>query len=278
MPTRATTRRPLRRRAGTSARRTTPTTRRACLARPTARRRATRRRRRCMARPRRCTASRRTTSRSRSNQKSGSDPDFGLAQLDRSEDALVAALHEEREGTLRLRRSRAQLLGALDPLAVYGDHDVAALDAGARRGAGGLLDHQAPLGFTQGEAELARVLASLRSGFGARDLLGLELADGHRDRALRTVAPHLEIGLRSGLHGRHERAPRLVEAERLRERLRHFLDRHADAAALHLAVLDELLLHLRRDVDRDREADALVTAAAREDLRVDADHFAPRIE
>jgi hypothetical protein len=62
------------------------------------------------------------------------------------------------------------------------------------------------------------------------------------------------------------------------ERLRHFLDRHADAAALDLAVRDQLLLHVGRDVDRDREGETLVAAGARIDLRVDADHLALQVE
>jgi hypothetical protein len=58
----------------------------------------------------------------------------------------------------------------------------------------------------------------------------------------------------------------------------HFLNRHADAPALDAPVLHELRLDVGRDVDRDRERDALVAAASRIDLRVDADHLSLEIE
>ena len=43
---------------------------------------------------------------------------------------------------------------------------------------------------------------------------------------------------------------------------------------LDLAVRDDLLLHVQRHVERDREGQTLEAAALRIDLRVDADHAA----
>ena len=77
---------------------------------------------------------------------------------------------------------------------------------------------------------------------------------------------------------RDERAVDALQAERIGERLVQVLHRHAEAAVLRLAGRDDLVLDLERDVDRDRERDALEAAAARVDLRVDADHRAAAVE
>ena len=61
-------------------------------------------------------------------------------------------------------------------------------------------------------------------------------------------------------HGAHERAAGRLQAEVVGERLAHFLDRHAEAAVAHLAVLLDLVLDVHRDVDRHREREALVAA------------------
>src|ERR1044071_5355255 len=242
MPTPVTTRRLLRRRAGTSVPRTTPTTRRTCPARPTDLRSTPRlqvRGRNTTKLPRRrCTGHRRITFLRRSNKKSG-EKNPGrtriffdrLADLDRHEDALLAALHEERHAAFRFRRRRAQLRDALDALAVHRDDDVAALDARACRGARGVLDHQVVIVLTQGEAELAGVVAAPRSRLGARPLLGLELGPGHRDRALRAVAPDVEVRLRSRLHRRDER-----------RQLGRAVDRLAIDREEHVARLDARLV------------------------------------
>ncbi len=69
-------------------------------------------------------------------------------------------------------------------------------------------------------------------------------------------------------------APRRLDAEGLGELRGEVLDLHAEPAAVHLAVVDQLLHDLARHVDRDGEADADVAAAAREDGGVDADQLA----
>ena len=89
--------------------------------------------------------------------------------------------------------------------------------------------------------------------------------------------PALAAGLSFSTE-RNERPGRLLEPERFGERLVHFLDRHADAPAGHFPVLDELGLHLGRDVDRNGERQALVAAGAAVDLRIDSDHFAVHVE
>ena len=76
----------------------------------------------------------------------------------------------------------------------------------------------------------------------------------------------------------HQRAARPAQPEGLGERGVHVLDRHADPAAHDVAGLDELVLDVDGDVDRDRERQAHVAARLAEDLRVDADDFAARVE
>src|SRR4029079_9854233 len=51
-----------------------------------------------------------------------------------------------------------------------------------------------------------------------------------------------------------------------------------DRAAADLAVLDELVHHMTREVARYRETDALISAGLAEDSRVDADQFAARVD
>jgi hypothetical protein len=75
-----------------------------------------------------------------------------------------------------------------------------------------------------------------------------------------------------------ERALRVVEAERLGDVGRHLLDHHAEPAARDVALVLQLRDDLVREVDRDREADADVAAAAAEDRGVDADDLALRVE
>src|SRR6201998_1266938 len=76
------------------------------------------------------------------------------------------------------------------------------------------------------------------------------------------------------LHRGDERAARAVEPEGLRELRVEILDGDADASAHHAAGLDQLLLDVAGDVDRDREREAHEAARTAEDLRVDADHLA----
>ena len=78
--------------------------------------------------------------------------------------------------------------------------------------------------------------------------------------------------------GADEGAAGFAEAEAVGERLVDGLDGDAEPAALHLAGGHELALDVHRDVDRDREREALVAAAAGIDLRVDADHLAGHVE
>ncbi len=71
---------------------------------------------------------------------------------------------------------------------------------------------------------------------------------------------------------------RAVEPEGFGELRMTSLDRHADAGREHATGLHELILDIARDVDRDRERHAHVTAGAAENLRVDTDHFARHVE
>ncbi|ABA49128.1 hypothetical protein BURPS1710b_1013 [Burkholderia pseudomallei 1710b] len=143
-----------------------------------------------------------------------------------------------------------------------------------------------------------------------------ERRERHRYRLPRLVAPDLQIGLRARLHARDlrgqrrrilnrhavdredhvarlqpglrgrplridradERAVGLLQAERTRERLIEPLHGDAEPAAAHVARLHELVLHLHRLVDRDRERQPLEAARLRVDHRVDADHLAVQVE
>src|SRR5205823_6082873 len=74
------------------------------------------------------------------------------------------------------------------------------------------------------------------------------------------------------------RAARALESKGLGELRVDVLDGHADAAANHVAGLDELLLDVARHVDRNGERHAHEAAGAAEDLRVYADHLARHVE
>src|SRR5207248_3178104 len=82
----------------------------------------------------------------------------------------------------------------------------------------------------------------------------------------------LDAGLGCGAVGYDlvdEHALRLLGAELAREVRRERLDRDAEPAADHAALVAELRVDLARHVGRDREANA---RAARDDRGVDADH------
>src|SRR5262249_51618297 len=129
----------------------------------------------------------------------------------------------------------------------------------------------------------------------AADLDGDGLADGgagdeHRERpglvdGLAVPAtddvPGLEPRLRRGPVGGHAgdtRPVRAVSRHRLRQLGGQLLDRDAEPAAGHVALLLHLGHELLRQVDRDGEADADVAAALAEDRRVDADDVAVLVE
>src|ERR1019366_7615774 len=123
-----------------------------------------------------------------------------------------------------------------------------------------------------------RCLAGLDLGNQRRQLIGGidRLAINAQDDVER-----LDAGLvrrTAGFDRGHRRAARPIEAEVLSGRGRDFLDRHTDAPAAHMAVLDELLGDVVGHADRYRERDAFVAAGAAVDLRIDADHFALEIE
>src|SRR4029453_12554137 len=73
-------------------------------------------------------------------------------------------------------------------------------------------------------------------------------------------------------------ARRRTEADRLRDFLRNTFDPDANAAADHAPGRAQLLLHVHRLVDRNRERDAVVAARGREDLRIDSDDLAAHVE
>ena len=77
---------------------------------------------------------------------------------------------------------------------------------------------------------------------------------------------------------RHERAAVRVELERLREARRDVLNREPDAAALHVAVLEQLRDDLADHVARNREADADVAARAGQDRGVDTEQLAVDVD
>src|SRR5690606_6576597 len=121
----------------------------------------------------------------------------------------------------------------------------------------------------------------------------LKLGDAHLELSLPAVAPDRELRLGAGPHGGddggqlaraldrlavdaddhvaglnprlgcgafaihrvHERAARPVEAEGFRELRIHLLDGDADTAAHDAARLNDLLLDVHGEIDRDRERD-----------------------
>ena len=77
---------------------------------------------------------------------------------------------------------------------------------------------------------------------------------------------------------RHEGAAVRVELERLRETGRHVLNGDTDAAALHVAVLEQLRNDLTDHVARNGEADADVAAGAGQDRGADAEQLAVDVD
>ena len=75
-----------------------------------------------------------------------------------------------------------------------------------------------------------------------------------------------------------QRAVRNGQSEGLRQLLLQVLHMHADTAAQHLAVLQQLILDVQGDVDGNRERHAHITAGAAVDLGVDAHHFTVDVE
>jgi hypothetical protein len=90
------------------------------------------------------------------------------------------------------------------------------------------------------------------------------------DNQIAAVQPGT-LGGRPRLDAGYDRTRRVLGIHRLREVRGQVLDRHADAAALHRAVLDDLLHDAARHVDRYGEPDADIAAAGRQDRGVDAD-------
>src|SRR5579862_3161502 len=91
------------------------------------------------------------------------------------------------------------------------------------------------------------------------------------DHIARLQARALARALR--LHRADQRAMRSRQTEGLRELLADILNGDADAAAVHLAGLHELLFDVERDIDRNGERHAHVAARAAVDLSVDTDHL-----
>src|SRR5690606_3016340 len=114
-------------------------------------------------------------------------------------------------------------------------------------------------GFT--EPDEADGVTQLRS---VRDLLAV-----HGDDDIADLDAGL-LGRRTGLHFADEGPAIDAEAERLGQSWQHVLNTDADAAALHLAVLEELVDDLADHVARYREADTDIAPRGRQDRAVDA--------
>ena len=166
---------------------------------------------------------------------------------------------------------------------------------------------------THGDAQpAARAIDRLRTG----DALVLHFAQGDVDADRLAVANDLQAGGRAGLHQRDlgrqigrivdvlladpgdhiaglqagacrrpilldladQSAVRRLQAEGVDQRLIQFLDADTEPSARDLAGLDQLLLDIRGDIDRNCERQALKAAGAAVDLRIDADDFALQIE
>ena len=82
------------------------------------------------------------------------------------------------------------------------------------------------------------------------------------------------VGRRILEHLRHEHALVLVQTQARGHVVIEILDLHAEIAAMHHAVLEQLLHDVLGHVGGDGQADALEAAAAALDRRVDADHLA----
>ena len=76
------------------------------------------------------------------------------------------------------------------------------------------------------------------------------------------------------VRARDQRAFGLRQSERLREVRRHFLNLDAQPSAHDAPMRLQLIHHVARHVDRNREADAVVGAGAAVDRRVDPDDLA----
>ncbi len=99
------------------------------------------------------------------------------------------------------------------------------------------------------------------------------------DRDDEVVGPQAgAFGGRALLDPRDHRALRVCGAQRLGNVGSEVLDRHADAAALDLAVADQLVHDLARHVDRHREADADISAGWGNDRGVDTDDPALQVD
>ena len=75
-----------------------------------------------------------------------------------------------------------------------------------------------------------------------------------------------------------ECACRLVEFEGDGQCLIHFLYGHTQPRMPHFAGGQDLRCNALRDIDGNGEREALTATRSREDLRIDADHFASRID
>src|SRR5215813_13082 len=99
------------------------------------------------------------------------------------------------------------------------------------------------------------------------------------DRNDKVVGPQSgAFGGRALFNARDHRALRVCGAERLGDIGSEVLDRHTDAAALDLAVADQLVHHLARHVNRYREADADISSGWGNDRRIDTDNPALHVD
>ena len=90
----------------------------------------------------------------------------------------------------------------------------------------------------------------------------------------------LKVGIlcrRTGLHPGDDGALGLVDLEGLGQLVGEILNRHAEQAALDLAMLDQRVHDAHGHVDRDGEANADVAAVGRQDRGVDAHQLAAQV-
>ena len=92
------------------------------------------------------------------------------------------------------------------------------------------------------------------------------------------LSPALSAGLPGTTPADHHAFGRLVEAELAGQCRRERLERDADPGIMDLAVLDQHVGDAGGQVDRNREADPVVAAAAGDDRRIDADHVAVHVD
>src|ERR1700723_3265909 len=123
-----------------------------------------------------------------------------------------------------------------------------------------------------------RLAAGRNLGDDARQVVGLVdvVAIDHGDDVAGLQAGPLAGAFR--LHGADESAVRRTQTERRSQLLIHRLHGHPDAAAAYLALGEQLILDVKREVDRNREGDAHVAARTAVYLGIDADDFAVHIE